>query len=380
MNFAGIPQIRAQYPPVARVPWLDCVNEMTSGSEAPNPLTPGVADEIWDVLEPLDEGVLILDDRSRPVAANPAARSMLGFRSGPLPPRLPVDEISRLASTVVVSRERVETTVEVWFPTRSTLRLRIAPLPMRGTVVTIVDITDKRAAQKVRKEFVSDASHELKSPVASIQTLAEALERALEDDPGSATRFARRLVTESERLSRLVADLLDLSRLEEDTERSTEPVMLSSVVSDEVETSRVEADSKLIRLVSDTAPELWVDGDREQLRLLVRNLLDNAIRYSADGSRIDIYLGSEGGDVVLSVADQGIGIPLEAQGRVFERFYRVDRARSRASGGTGLGLAIVKHVVELHQGTVHVDSELGRGSRFTARLPLVQPPRPGAAD
>jgi signal transduction histidine kinase len=351
---------------------------MASRREVPDPIKQRVSDELWDVLESLDEGVLILDERSRPVAANLRARSILGFRAGPLPARLTVEEIGQLASDVVATGRKVETTIEIWFPTRSMLRLRVAPLPAGGTVVTIVDVTDKRAAEKVRKEFVSDASHELKSPVASIQTLAEALESALEDDPTSATRFARRLVTESERLSRLVADLLDLSRLEEGTSGSAEPVDLSTLVGDETEASRLEADSKLIHVVSDIAPELWVSGDREQLRLLVRNLLDNAIRYSADGGRIDIHLERQGTGAVLSVSDQGIGIPLDAQGRVFERFYRVDRARSRASGGTGLGLAIVKHVAELHRGSVHVDSELGRGSTFTARFPLVHPShRPG---
>jgi signal transduction histidine kinase len=353
---------------------------MASRRESPDPTTQRVTDELWDVLEPLEEGVLVLDERSRPLAANPAARSMLGFRSGPLPPRLPVDEIAQLASQVASSRRPVETTVEIWFPTRSTLRLRLAPLPAGGSVVAIVDVTDKRAAQKVRKEFVSDASHELKSPVASIQTLAEALQSALEDDPAAAARFARRLVTESERLSRLVADLLDLSRLEEGTSRSTEAVDLSALVSDETETSRIEADSKLIQIVSEIADDLWVTGDGEQLRLLVRNLLDNAVRYSSDGSRIDLYLGSKGDEVQLSVSDQGIGIPLDVQGRIFERFYRVDRARSRASGGTGLGLAIVKHVAELHGGSVEVDSELGHGSTFTARFPLGEAPTavPGA--
>jgi signal transduction histidine kinase len=345
---------------------------MASRSDAPDQHPLPTADELWDVLEPLDEGVLILDPRSRPLVANSSARRLLGFRSGPLPPRVPSEEISQLASEVIASGQGSESTIEVWFPARSSLRVRVAPLPS-GTVVTISDVTDKRAAEKVRKEFVSDASHELKSPVAGIQTLAEALERALEDDPASAARFARRLVTESERLSRLVADLLDLSRLEEGT-RSSEAVDLSGVVIAETEAGRLEADSKLIRMVAEVSPALWVTGDEEQLRLMVRNLVDNAIRYSSDGGRVDIHLQAEGDNAVLSISDRGIGIPLEAQGRVFERFYRVDRARSRASGGTGLGLAIVKHVVELHRGSVEVDSESGHGSTFTARLPLTPPP------
>ena len=231
-------------------------------------------------------------------------------------------------------------------------------------------------ADNVRKRFVSDASHELKSPVAAIQALAEAVESALPDDPSAAARFARRLVTESERLGRLVADLLDLSRLEEEPISPRVPIDLSATLSDELTTCRLEADSKLIRIVTEVAPGLWVSGDEQQLRLLIRNLLDNALRYSPDGSRIDVILQRDSDHLSLTVVDQGIGIPAEAQPKIFERFYRVDRARSRASGGTGLGLAIVKHAAETHGGTVTVDSEVGTGSAFTVRLPFIAGPRP----
>jgi two-component system, OmpR family, sensor histidine kinase SenX3 len=341
---------------------------MAAGSEAHHPDRGPVRDELWDILEPLDEGVVVVDPALRPIVANAAARRLLGFRPGSLPPRLPSDEVVELASRASASGRQVEAAIEAWFPNRSTLRIRATPLTS-GVVLAIDDVTDRRAAQRVRREFVSDASHELKSPVAGIQTLAEALERALDDDPASASRFARRLVVESERLGRLVSDLLDLSRLEEQVSPSAASVGLSRIVVDELEAGRGEADSKLIRVVRDVAPAPWVTGDDQQLRLMIRNLLDNAVRYSADGSRVDVALVAEGGDAVLTVSDQGIGIPLESQNRIFERFYRVDRARSRASGGTGLGLAIVKHVVDLHGGSVAVDSEIGTGSTFRVRIP-----------
>ncbi len=220
---------------------------------------------------------------------------------------------------------------------------------------------------------MAHASHELKSPVAGIQILAEAVREAAQDDAAAVAGFADRIVAETDRLGHLIADLLDLSRLEEAEAVPETPVELSQVVAGEVTSATYVAERAGTRLESDVQPGVWVRGERAQLGNLVRNLLENAVRYTPDGGKIVVTLERDQAEAVLTVEDDGIGIPLEAQQRVFERFYRVDRARSRDTGGTGLGLAIVKHIAELHGGTVGVESELGQGSTFCARFPALPP-------
>jgi signal transduction histidine kinase len=331
----------------------------------------GDRDQIWEILDRLGEGVVLVADDLRPVLANSAARSMLGFRPDALPPRVPSEDIVRLAAEALDQARERGATLDLWFPARSTLEVRVVPLESGGAVIALRDVTEEQLAQRVRKEFVAHASHELKSPVASLQALAEAIGQAVEDDPASAARFAERMAAESERLGRLVSDLLDLSRLEDPTRASEDPVDLSAAAGDEVRASRVDAQAKNIKLVSHIDAGIWVRGDEQQIGLMIRNLLDNAIRYTSEGGEVEIVVTAGRESAELRVADNGIGIPRESQARVFERFYRVDRARSRGRGGTGLGLAIVKHVAELHGGTVTVTSDLGQGSTFAVRLPLL---------
>jgi signal transduction histidine kinase len=238
----------------------------------------------------------------------------------------------------------------------------------------IQDVTEQLKTQRIRTEFVAHASHELKSPVASMQTLAEALCQAVRDDPLAADRFAERMVFESARLGRLIGDLLDLSRLEDPQAVAEEIVDVSVGASRVVEDAAAEIRLKNIELSVEIEDGVLVRGDESQITVLVRNLVENAVRYTTDGGRVSVGVYHDGDAAVVRVSDNGIGIPLEAQARIFERFYRVDRARSRDRGGTGLGLAIVKHVAELHGGGVQLDSELGRGSIFTARIPALSPP------
>jgi two-component system sensor histidine kinase SenX3 len=256
--------------------------------------------------------------------------------------------------------------------------VRISPLEEGRTLVILEDVTQQVMAQRVRKEFVAHASHELKSPVAGLQALAEALAQAVRDDPQSAARFADRMVAESERLGRLVADLLDLSRLEDLDSVPEDPVDLSAVAHRERDEIDAAAQSKKVMLTSEIAEGVWIRGDEQQIGLMIRNLLDNAIRYSHEDGNVHLHVGTNDGMALVRVVDDGIGIAVEAQGRVFERFYRVDRARSRDRGGTGLGLSIVKHVAESHGGSVSVTSRLGEGAAFTARFPLLVESRAGA--
>ena len=177
------------------------------------------------------------------------------------------------------------------------------------------------------------------------------------------------MIRESDRLARLITDLLDLSRLEDPVSASSHAMDLSRVARAQTATLHPEANAKGLTLIERIDSGVWIKGDEQQLGLMMRNLLDNALRYTPEGGSIEVQVGHESGDAIVRVRDSGIGIPFHAQSRVFERFYRVDKDRSRDRGGTGLGLSIVKHVAELHAGHVGVESELGQGSTFTVRLP-----------
>jgi signal transduction histidine kinase len=221
-----------------------------------------------------------------------------------------------------------------------------------------------------------NASHELKTPAASIQAAAEMLRAAIRDDPAAVSRFAETLEQEAGRLSRIVADLLDLSRLDAGG-ALPDVVRVDALVAGEATRFRSRARDAQLALDVHTEDVPAVQGSERDLALLVGNLLDNAIRYTPAGGSIDVSVDRVDGGVRLRVADTGIGIPQRDLGRVLERFYRVDRGRSRRSGGTGLGLAIVRHVAENHGGSVSLTSELGRGTTFTLRFPTAPQGLPG---
>jgi signal transduction histidine kinase len=263
------------------------------------------------------------------------------------------------------------------FPEPRTLAMRAFPLADRGPtgriVVTLTDITQRRRLEVLRRDFVANASHELKTPVAAVRALAETLQTALPDDPEAGHRFAERIAREAERLEALVRDLLDLSRVERTT-LDVEPVDLVGLVKEVAGGYADLAEERRIRLDTELRPGISLRGDRAQLGLLLSNLIDNALRHTPAHGTVCIRLDPAEGRAVLQVADSGEGIPASELPRVFERFYRVDKARARRTGGTGLGLAIVRHVAEAHGGTVRVDSELGHGSTFTVTLPVAGPP------
>jgi signal transduction histidine kinase len=237
----------------------------------------------------------------------------------------------------------------------------------------MADITLRHRVEVLRRDFVANASHELKTPVAAVRALAETLQTALPDDPAAARRLAGRIGRETERLDALVRDLLDLSRVERGT-LAVEPVDLTGLAKEVLGRYAERAEERRIELRGELQPGTTVRGDRAQLALLLSNLVDNALRYTQNRGMVRVCLDSSEGRVVLQVADNGRGIPSSELHRIFERFYRVDKARARHSGGTGLGLAIVRHVAEGHGGTIEVESELGRGSTFTVTLPMAGPP------
>ena len=249
------------------------------------------------------------------------------------------------------------------------IRARVAPLTSRLVVVFIDDRTEAQRVEAIRRDFVANVSHELKTPIGAINLLAEAVQEA-KDEPDAVVRFAGRMQVESERLTRLIQQVIDLARLQNDhASENPMPVKVGELVSNAAEHSATEAESKGIEIAVSLGDDVQVLGDRAQLHTAVNNLVENAVRYSPESSRVSITVDASDDSVRISVADHGMGIPSEELERIFERFYRVDPARARATGGTGLGLSIVKHVAATHGGSVDVWSEPGTGSTFTLVFP-----------
>lgn len=251
------------------------------------------------------------------------------------------------------------------------LNVRIAPVADEYILLLADDRTEITRAQAIRTDFVANVSHELKTPVGAVGLLAEAIEGSAED-PEAVRHFSRRLHKEAERLTSLVHDIIELSRLQgADVVQQGKLVELNRLVQDAVDRNRLPAEHKNITVKVGGSAERPVHGDPELLMTALRNLIDNAIRYSPENTRIGVGIRSRDGTVSISVKDQGPGIPESEQDRIFERFYRVDAARSRQTGGTGLGLSIVKHVMAQHGGEISVWSAPGQGSTFTVTLPEV---------
>jgi signal transduction histidine kinase len=327
-------------------------------------------------LSTMREGLLLIGADAQVAFANDA----IGRHLPATPTTLETVQPFTLRSAIEDSRERGEAAsvlVETGVPTRW-LRAAITPAADGATLIVVSDVTQQRQLDSVRRDFVANASHELKTPAASIQAAAETLRQVVQDDPDAVSRFAIQLEREAIRLSRIVADLLDLSRLESGSALD-DLVSLAAATREEAQRLEEAAGEAGVTLEIEISGERPIRGSQRDLALLVRNLVDNAIRHSHEGSEISVEIACEEDDVILLVSDTGIGIPSKDLPRIFERFYRVDRARSRETGGTGLGLAIVKHVVENHGGTMEVDSELGRGTTFEIRFPAAPVPE-GTSD
>jgi two-component system sensor histidine kinase SenX3 len=285
---------------------------------------------------------------------------------------LNVTELSRLVHAARRTAEPQSDEISLEFnefPRRSmSVGARAHPLEDGGVALIVDDLTEAKRVESVRRDFVANVGHEIKTPVGALQLLAEAALDA-HDDPDAVQRFVGRMQHETQRLSRLVQELLDLSRVQggEPLPDLTE-VSVDAILDETVDRARLFAESHGIEIVRGGEAGLTVRGDEGQLVTAVTNLVDNAIAYSPDGTRVALGVNLRDGVVEIAVTDQGIGIAAEDQERIFERFYRVDPARSRETGGTGLGLAIVKHIVGNHGGDVTVWSQPGDGSTFTVRL------------
>jgi len=341
----------------------------------PQPLPAGVS----DVLAILRSGTIVLDSADAVVSVSPWAVAHGLVRNDDLVH----DELRHMARQV--RRDGVIREVELDLSRgplgrgRIMVGARVAPLGSVYVLILVDDRTKDRRVEETRRDFLVNVSHELKTPVGGLALLAEAVLEA-NDDPEAVARFARRMQVESTRLTHLVQDIVDLSRLQiADTLHEPQLVDVAKVATEAVEQSTVLAESRNVEIVSSLAQGAEVFGDPELLTTAIRNLVANAINYSASGTRVAISVRSQGRLVEIAVADQGRGIPESEQTRIFERFYRVDAARSRETGGTGLGLAIVKHICANHGGEVTVWSEQGHGSTFTIRLPAAPTTRSGHA-
>ena len=326
------------------------------------------------VLAAMDEGVVLVGAGGSTQYANPAALRLTGRQvSDPHTAAYLSPTLQRLIEDARNDGSVRETEIDMGRPARLVLASAF-PVGSEGLALLVLrDVTEARRVEDIRRDFVAAASHELKTPVASIQAAAETLSHAIDENPEAAHRFIANLLRDAERLSMIVRDLLDLSRLESE-HVAFEPVRLDALTREEVERIGDRLRSASLSVDLDVTP-VTVRGSGEDLTLLISNLLDNAVRYTSPGGSIRVSVDAQNGTARLSVTDTGIGIPNRDLPRIFERFYRVDRARSRDTGGTGLGLSIVKHVAEKHGGRVEASSELGRGSRFTVEIPT-EPSRP----
>jgi two-component system, OmpR family, sensor histidine kinase SenX3 len=316
----------------------------------------------------ITQGAVVCDRLGAIVLRNAFARTFAEGRHGEA---LVEAAIQELLADALRGR-RTERELDIHGPPRRSLFLHAAPIvsdgELLGAIAVVDDITEQQRIDSIRRDFVANVSHELKTPIGALSLLAETV--AEEPDPQVVRRLSGRMRDESYRVSRIIDDLLTLSRIEGDDSPIPGDVTVAAIVADAVDRIRPTAEHRGVPVVvGGIDPGLLLSGDRPQLTSALFNLLDNAVKYSEPGSPVEVQVASHGDDVDITVRDRGIGIPHRDLERIFERFYRVDKARSRDTGGTGLGLAIVRHIVRNHGGEVKVVSREGEGSRFTMSLP-----------
>ena len=334
------------------------------------------------VLNSMVEGVVAIDRNLRILAANPAARDLLAMSAEPTPGRSLVElvrfpKLTSMVEQTLRNQRTLEGDVEVGSANRRYLRIRMLPLPGEnepvGVLITVSDETRLKRLENLRREFVANVSHELKTPLAAIKAYSETLLLGAIDDQEKNVQFVERISQQADRLDRLIRDMLQLARVQSgNLNLSSQEFEVIPALASCVESHRVigEAKGVAVKLVpiQDT---LIVKGDYEAFLTIMNNLIGNAVRYTDSGGEVVVMVTAEEPWVLLRIKDTGIGIPEEDHDRIFERFYRVEKARTPERGGTGLGLAIVKHLVKAMGGEVRLQSKLGEGSSFEVRLPGV---------
>jgi len=326
-------------------------------------------EQLEQALRALSEGVIVVDAQGRTILRNQAAERFHGARHADALAERTVNELLASARAGVDGHRDLE----LFGPPKQVLRIRAGPLRAAtgivGAVAFVHDLSEAKRVESLRRDFVANVSHELKTPIGALTLLADTL--AGETDAGVMHQLAERVLGEAERLGRIVDDLLDLSLIEAQEAPIRDCVAVPSLLQESAERVHAVAEAADIPLrVAPVSGDLIVTCDRAQVVSAITNLLDNAIKYSEAGEAIELGAEHEGDFVAIVVRDHGVGIPSRDLERIFERFYRVDRARSRTTGGIGLGLSIVRHVAQAHGGDVTVTSREGEGSTFCLRLPL----------
>ncbi|ADH93350.1 sensor histidine kinase [Arcanobacterium haemolyticum] len=334
----------------------------------------GALESATSVFNALPQAHIVIDAHDRIVRASPRAYAYGLIWEAQL--RADVADLIRDArargkivdADLVVPRETMDEAADL------RLWLRAAPVEGDHILVLLEDMTAKRRLEETRRDFVANVSHELKTPVGAVRLLAETI-HSVADEPEHVRHFSEKMMAESERLGNLVKEIIQLSQLQEgDSLADSDVVSVDQVIEEALDRVRIEAENRNVSLISGGRSGLRVYGDQALLTTAIRNLLDNAVRYSRPHSRVSISAINQDGEVHVIVLDQGEGIEPDVQPRIFERFYRGDKARSRETGGSGLGLAIVKHVVADHGGRIKLWSEVGKGSTFTVILPEAYTP------
>ncbi|MGN7760832.1 two-component system histidine kinase PnpS [Paenibacillus sp. 22594] len=344
-------------------------------------------DLLQSVLDNMTGGIVMINAEGEIALLNRASERLLDVKNSEMAGRSYKElkhhyELTRLIEEGVSRNEPIHEERSIYNPAERIVRLDGVPMiqdgSCRGMLFLLQEVTEIRRLEKMRSEFVANVSHELKTPVAAVKGFAETLLGGGVTDEKTARSFLQIIYDENERLNRLIGDILELSKIESKrVQLECSPVHLIEFFDSVLETLSKVAEKKNISLRADVPAELFMEGDEDKLRQIFMNLLSNAINYTHEGGSVNIIVvNTQKNDgietVTFTVRDTGMGIPRKDLPRIFERFYRVDKARSRSSGGTGLGLSIVKHLVELHHGSISVESDLGIGSSFILELPLLQ--------
>jgi two-component system, OmpR family, phosphate regulon sensor histidine kinase PhoR len=345
--------------------------------------------KLKSVLENLMSGVMMIDKDEQIALLNRKAEEILGFSSEELLGRKfhkakQQFEFTQLIEECIHSEEHIRDEMVFYFPEERILEINLSPMfqandEFAGILIVLHDITAVRRLERMRSEFVANVSHELKTPIAAVKGFAETLLAGALNDKETARSFLQIIFDESERLNRLIGDILELSKIESKRiPLQFSPVHVKSFMENTLQMLRAEASKKRISLELQAEDDIYMEADEDRLRQIVINLLSNGIAYTPEGGKVKVKViplytdgGKDPDQIRFIIADTGIGIPKKDLPRIFERFYRVDKARSRSSGGTGLGLSIVKHLVDLHKGHIAVDSETGAGTQFIIDLPVL---------
>ncbi|GLX67056.1 two-component system histidine kinase PnpS [Paenibacillus glycanilyticus] len=340
--------------------------------------------QLESVLDNMINGVMMIDPAGKILLMSRRAGELLGIASSELVGRNYAEakqqyELSQLIQEALDSREHIREEITFYFPEERLLELNLVPINQEnqefsGVLLVLQDVTAIRRLERMRSEFVANVSHELKTPIAAVKGFAETLLGGAVNDEETARSFLQIIYDESDRLNRLIGDILALSKIE--SKRIPlyfSPVDMDAFMTKTVTMMEAEAARKSIKLQLELEHGLYVEADEDRLRQIMMNVIANGINYTPEGGKVSVNIASIDEDHIrIQITDTGIGIPKKDLPRIFERFYRVDKARSRSSGGTGLGLSIVKHLVELHKGTIAVTSAVGVGSTFVIELPVLQ--------